>query len=125
MEMVNGFGHVALYTNRFDDTIKFYEDVFDAKNLGCFKTNVRGCWLQIGKDILEIFEAEKMGEGTFKHIAIACDDVDTLYAKALTYGALEHVQPKDIELALNQPIKARIAFIKGINDEQIELFNQK
>lgn len=125
MKMVSGFGHVALYTNQFEKTIQFYEDVFDAKNLGCFKTNVRGCWLQIGKDILEIFEGEKRGEGVFKHIAVACDDVDALYNRALAYGALEHVQPKDIELALDQPIKARIAFIKGINDEQIELFNQK
>ena len=32
---------------------------------------------------------------------------------------------KDIALALNDKVEARIAFIKGINGEQIELFERK
>ena len=36
MKMVSGFGHVALYTNQFEKTIQFYEDVFDAKKFRMF-----------------------------------------------------------------------------------------
>lgn len=121
---IKGFAHVALYTSRFEDTIQFYQDVFNAENLGYFETNVKGCWLKIGEDILEIFESSRYGDGSFKHIAIACDNVDELFNKALTKGAEPHVSPKDITLHLNQKTNARIAFIKGINDEQIELFQK-
>ena len=123
--MIKGIAHIALYTSKFEQTIQFYQDVFETKNLGYFQTDRRGCWLQLGKDILEIFESYDLTEGTFKHIAIACDDVDALYSKALQHGALEHVQPKDIVLSLQEEVHARIAFIKGINHEQIELFAQQ
>lgn len=120
--MVKGFAHIALYTNRFDATIAFYEKVFAAENLGYFQTERKGCWLSIGGDILEIFESDALGEGCFKHIGIACDNVDELFQRALDCGAAAHVQPKDICLDLKEPQEARIAFVKGINGEQIELF---
>lgn len=123
--MIKGFAHVALYTAMFEETIEFYQDVFDAENMGYFETNTRGCWLSIGDDILEIFESSKYGDGSFKHIAIACDNVDELFSKALAKGAVPHVYPKDITLNLNQKANARIAFIKGINEEQIELFKMR
>lgn len=120
--MIKGFAHVALYTERFEETIEFYQKVFDAENLGFFETNVRACWLSVGGDVLEIFESEKYDDGSFKHIAIACDNVDELFNKALANGAQPHVYPKDISLDLIQKVNARIAFVKGLNDEQIELF---
>lgn len=123
--MLKGFAHVALYTEMFEETIEFYQKVFDAESLGFFKTNVRACWLSVGGDILEIFESEKYGDGCFKHIAIACDNVDELFSKALIHGAQPHVYPKDISLDLNRKVNARIAFVKGVNDEQIELFEEK
>lgn len=123
--MITGFAHAALYTTMFEETVEFYEKVFEAGNLGFFETNTRGCWLAIGEDILEIFESEKQGDGSFKHIAIACDDVDALFQKALENGAKAHVYPKDITLDLKQTVNAKIAFIKGLNDEQIELFEGK
>lgn len=122
---MKGFAHVALYTAKFEETIEFYQNVFDAENLGCFETNVKGCWLAVGDDVLEIFESEEYGDGCFKHIAIACDNVDELFEKALSKGATPHVQPKDITLHLNQTVNARIAFIKGVNGEQIELFEER
>ena len=123
--MVNGFAHAALYTDRFEDSIAFYIKAFGAEDLGRFETDKRGCWLKIGRDILEIFESGRMGEGAFKHIAIACDDVGELFEKAISCGASAHVMPKDILLDLAEPVSARIAFVRGINGEQIELFEQR
>lgn len=122
--MIKGYAHVGLYTSKLEETIKYYETVFDAKNLGFFQASSKGCWLQIGDDILEIFESEDLGTGAFKHIAIACN-VDEYYEKALQNGGKSLVAPKDICLGLKTPVKARIAFVTGINDEQIELFEEK
>lgn len=123
--MIKGFAHIALYTAKFDETVEFYKTVFHGESMGCFETDVRGCWLKIGNDILEIFESDEYVEGGFKHFAIACDDIDELYEEALAKGAEEHIRPKDISLELNETLKARIAFVKGVNGEQIELFETK
>ena len=119
---VKGFAHCALYTSRLEETAQFYMDVFGAENLGFFQASSKGCWLQLGKDILEIFEDKDRGTGCFKHIAVSCDDVDGLYERAIAFGGASMMQPKEIALALKDPVKARIAFVTGINGEQIELF---
>lgn len=93
-------------------------------SLGYFETDVRGCWLKVGRDILEIFESDKMPDGAFKHIAIACDNTDQLYEKAVKYNAVSYVEPKDVVLELQEQVRARIAFVRGINGEQIELFEK-
>lgn len=60
-----------------------------------------------------------------KHFAIACNDVDELFHHARHKGATAYVYPKDICLYLHKEVNARIAFVKGINEEQIELFEEK
>lgn len=117
--------HVALYTPAFEQTLRFYEEVFGAKNLGLFEIGRRGCWLSLDGDILEVFESPARGDGAWKHIAIACQDVDAVYQKALEHGAKAYVEPKNLSLELEQPLRARIAFIIGPGGEQIELFGQE
>lgn len=117
--------HVALYTPAFEQTLRFYEAVFGAKNLGLFKTDRRGCWLSLEGDILEVFESQALGSGVWKHIAIACRDVDAVYQKALEHGAKAYVAPKSLFLELEKPVQARIAFVIGPSGEQIELFGEK
>jgi len=120
--MVKGIAHCALYVPRLEDTVRFYSDVFGAKNLGYFQASTRGCWLQLGKDILEIFQSEDLGTGCFKHIAIACDDVDGLYKRAIEFGGGSLVEPKEAVLNLEETVKVRLAFVTGISGEEIELF---
>jgi len=123
--MINGFAHLGLYTDKFDETIEFYEKAFDAVNLGCFTTDKRGAWLQMGDFILEIFESVAMPEGSFKHVALFCDNVETSCEKAISCGATMHMEPKDIVLGLKEPKALHIAFVKGINGEQIELCQER
>jgi len=125
--MIHGFAHVALYTTKFDETLQFYQSVFGARKIGYPHTPNRGCLLQIGMSVLEVFESIQMPDGLFKHIAISCDDVDCVFAQALTAGATAHVEPKDIILSLcdddgpESEKTVRIAFVKGPSGEQIEL----
>ena len=120
---VKGFAHCALYTPHLEEAVTFYEEVFGAKNLGYFQASTRGCWLQLGDDILEIFFSEELGTGCFKHIAITCDDVDAFFAKAIAYGCESLVEPKDATLALTDPVNVRLAFVRGVSGEEIELFH--
>lgn len=119
--MITGVAHVALYTPYLEQTVSFYQEVFHAKTIKAFGLPHKGCWLSLGEDILEVFESKPLGDGLFKHIAIACDDVDVYFHLALSHGATSHVPPKDI----TQPVPARIAFVKGPSGEQIELFSAK
>ena len=120
--MVKGFAHCALYTPNPEQAVRFYEDVFGAEELGDFQASSHGWWLRLGKDILEIFESPELGTGCFKHIAIACEDVDGLYERAIAHGAAPMVAPKDATLALKEPVNARLAFVRGVSGEEIELF---
>ena len=120
--MISGFSHVALYTADLESAIRFNTGVFDAENLGCFTTERRGCWLRLGRDVLEVFESPELPDGRFKHIALKCDDVDGTFGKALRFGAQPLVAPKEITVKLAQPVSARIAFVRGVCGEQIELF---
>ena len=120
--MVKGFAHCALYTPIPEKTVEFYVNVFGAENLGDFEASSHGWWLRLGTDILEVFESAQLGTGCFKHIAIACDDVDALYDRAIAHGAAPMVAPKNATLALKEPVNARLAFVRGISGEEIELF---
>lgn len=122
--MIEGLSHVALYTPCLEETVSFYQTVFQAEKLGALDHPHKGCWLSLGGDVLEVFESEPLGDGPFKHIAIACDDVDFYYRLALSHGAVPHVPPKDTVLALEKPRFVRIAFMKGPAGEQIELFSE-
>lgn len=119
--MIKEIAHVGLYTDKFEETIDFYKRALDAEELGVFCTDKRGCWLQIGESILEIFESIPMpSEGSFKHVAFFCDSVEQSYEKAIANGAVSHMEPKNICLELKEKQEMRIAFVKGVNGEQIE-----
>lgn len=120
--------HISIYTNNFNETIKFYKDVFKCYPKGFFKKDGKdACMLYLNNDVIfEIFEKdETYAEGSIAHIAIACENVDELYEKALACGATPYQEPKDVVLGLEKPIFARIAFIMGKANEKIELFNEK
>lgn len=126
-----GIAHVAIYTNEFEKTIDFYKNVLEAKEIGHPNTPRRGAFLSVGKDVFEFFESEKMEDGVIKHIALECDDADAMYEKAISYGAISHMEPKDIVLTLaneaNELVdnEARVAFVKGFAGEQIEFMQIK
>lgn len=120
--MINGLAHVALYTNKFEETIDFYKRIFEGQEIERFYTDKRGCNMQLGSFIMEIFEVNQtLEDGVFKHIALSCDNVDEIYYKAISEGAEPYVAPKDVDMKM---IK-RIAFVKGINKEQIEFCELK
>ena len=115
--MIKGLAHIALFTDKFEETIEFYKNVLQAVEIDRFRTSKNGCILQIKDFCLEILESKDfVDNGCFKHIAIECDNVDEEYNNAISKGAKAHIAPKDMDLRLYK----RIAFVKGLNNEEIE-----
>ena len=78
--------------------------------------------------LLEIFSggnSEIDDQGKWLHIAVAAEDTDAVYQAALEAGAVSHMVPTDIVIEADNPLPARIAFVRGLNSELIEIFCEK
>jgi catechol 2,3-dioxygenase-like lactoylglutathione lyase family enzyme len=121
-----GFHHVAIKVKDFDATVAMYKQV-----LGCGETAAwgegtgRGIMLDTGDGAcFEVF-ASGSGEAPangFYHIALRTTKLDEVVEKARAYGLTITTEPRDIVIASNPPLPARIAFFDGLDGESIELF---
>lgn len=124
-----GFHHLSLASHRYEETLKFYEA------LG-FKTLAQ--WgegegsvtmMDIGDgSIIEIFargKNEPESNARFFHLAIATDDTDGAYELAISAGATSKIEPKDVVIPSSPPMNVRLAFVYGLNGEELEFFNHK
>ncbi len=121
-----GFHHVAIKVKNFDATVAMYKQV-----LGCEETAAwgegtgRGIMLDTGDGAcFEVF-ASGSGEAPangFYHIALRTTKLDEVVEKARAYGLTITTEPRDIVIASNPPLPARIAFFDGLDGESIELF---
>lgn len=121
-----GYHHVALRTQDIHATIKFYEA------LGCKLVRTWGedpnlcCMIDIGGgNLIEAFAGGKDVPEEFprfEHIALKSDDPDGDFAAALAAGAKPHIEPKDVNIGGNYPV--RISFVIGLNGETVEFFKE-
>ena len=127
MSLVNGLHHVSMNckdAEEFEKVVTFYCDTLGLEKL---RTWPNGIMLQAGKDIIEIFSSgESINEtGAIRHFAFSVSDVDEC-AKVLTQAGYQIFNgPKDILIASNPPLPARIVFCHGPLGEHIEFFCEK
>jgi len=132
-----GFHHVAIRANDFDATLKFYAEGLgfrrrfgwgeDGRSRG--ERDSRAALLDSGDgNYLEVFaggtrtEGEAVPEGALLHVAFRTTDVDSAVEKARAAGALVTVEPKTVPINGDRPVEFRIAFIRGLDGEIIEFF---
>jgi glyoxylase I family protein len=126
-----GVHHVALRTNDYDGALAFYTEV-----LGL---SVRLAWEAPDGRRLALLDVgggsaiELIGFGPdqpapapgqdhpWMHLALACDDPDTLWQRAVDAGAPAVMDPRDVSLG---GAPARIAFFQGPSGEVVELFRE-
>ncbi len=127
--MKNGFHHVALSAADLDKTIAFYREAFGFTVVRRWGNDKPAAMLDMGDgSLLEIFsggDTSTDGQSKWLHFAVATDDTDLCYKQALAAGGTSHMEPADIVIQSEQPLPARIAFVRGINGELIEIFDQK
>ncbi len=125
--MISGIHHICIKAygpEQYQKTLCFYRDLLGFEIV---RHNASSAMLNAGNTLIELFDnADREYEkGVIQHIALACDDVDGLFAKIKEAGYPIIKEPRDIVLAMDRELKARIAFLQGACGEEIELFQEK
>lgn len=138
---IHGFHHVALRTQDFDRSVAFYQSTLGfARKIQWGQKPARAIMLSINPDdagdpasggILEIFERpDEIPTGqnpAFFHLCVRCSDVDAIIEQVKAQGLEVTTEPKnvDIQCEPNGPARVRLAFFKGPDGEEIELFDSQ
>ena len=131
-----GFHHVAMKANDFDATLAFYTE-----GLGFRRTygwgsddrpgggvDSRAALLDTGNgSYLEVFGGgkgadEPAPEGVVLHFALRTSNADEALERARAAGAVVTVEPKTVCVQGDRALDFRIAFVRGLNGEIIEFF---
>ena len=123
-----GFHHVAIRAYDFEKTLAFYtEGMGYTRFYGWGETPKRAALMGMGDgNYTEVFEGRQPGEviheGAILHYAVRVPDTDAAYARAIAAGAVNVSEPATVDLQGDHVVKIRIAFIKGLDGEVIEFF---
>ena len=121
MEFCDGIQHIGIPTDRYDETICFYEKIgFDITYETVNEGNKVG-FLKFETLVLEVYESADVSprDGAVDHFAVNCNNIDAAYENAVKEG-YEIMEPGIRKL----PFWAngiRFFIIAGPNKEKIEL----
>jgi len=128
-----GFHHVALRARDFEATLRFYADAFGFERAyGWGQDAGRAALLATGDgNYVEVFAGgsrppgEDPPEGALLHYAIRVPDADAAFQRALAAGARAVSAPRSLTIQGDTPVPVRIAFVRGLDGEVIELFQNE
>lgn len=127
MALIQGMHHVCMKCcseAQFEETKKFYGEILGLEQVRAFPN---GLMYQIGGGVLlEIFSDgnQSLPQGVWQHIALATQDVDGCVEAVRAGGYPITMEPRDIVVASEPPMPARIAFCIGPMGEEIEFFRE-
>lgn len=125
---IQGLHHVSITVKDFDATVTLYTQGFGFKKGVAWARGgeERAIMLDMGDGaFLEVFSGRTdspQADGAFAHIALASDDCDADFQRAVAAGAGVQTEPINVSLPSDPPIPVRIAFVKGLDGELIEFF---
>ena len=122
-----GFHHIAMKVHDFDVSYRFYVEGlgFGVKRSWQSKDAAAALVDAGNGNYLEIFgggDRREKQESTITHLAIRVESCDGATEKARSAGARITIEPKDVEIPSEPPVRARIAFCEGPDGESIEFF---
>jgi catechol 2,3-dioxygenase-like lactoylglutathione lyase family enzyme len=147
-----GLHHVGLFVSDVTRSIKFYTEALGFRvtyrwqgavgkqPTKTFKFSLPGVFLDAGDgNYIEFFPVGDMPLSQpgfpLNHFSLRVADVDAVYKRALAAGAKPHefklpdgtwdCTPTDVEMTGEPPVQIRIAFLRGLDGELIELFNNQ
>lgn len=130
--LFKGFHHVALRATNFEASVRFYIDGLGMKekirwggdkNPAIMIDSGAGDYIEIFGNGKNPRPTEKFPEAPILHFALRVTNCDEAVARALAAGAELTMEAKDIVIEAAQgPVPIRIAFVKGLDGEVIEFF---
>lgn len=125
-QLIKGIHHFSIKctAQQLEQVIGFYNGLL---GLPIVRRWEDGLMVDTGSGLLEVFTngGGSPEKGAIRHIALACTDVDRCAAILKEAGYAVFIEPKDIVIASNPPLSARIAFCTGPVGEEIEFFQEK
>lgn len=127
MSPVKGIHHVCIKcssTAQYKKVQRFYGEALE---LPVRRSWDGGMMYDAGGSLIEIFtDAEcDLPQGAIRHFALATDDPDECVRRVREAGYPVTVEPKDVLIASNPPLSARVAFCEGPVGEEIEFFQER
>lgn len=122
-----GFHHVSLKVRDYDACVRFYEEGLGFPRVRDWMMgDDPAVMLDMGDGgIVEIFGGgEDLPDGRIGHFALKVDDCDAAYRTAMEAGATSDLEPRDVVIC-DGTYPIRIAFVRGIAGELIELFEER
>jgi len=126
---VTGFHHIAMRVKDLDASVRFYTQVLGFRLARSWGEGLkRGAMIDTGKgNYVELFADGPSGErpdGHWAHLALACSDTKSAIEMVRSAGYAVTMETKDITIASQPPLPARIAFFKGPDGELVEFFQE-
>lgn len=127
MSLIKGIHHAALWCRdeeEMETARKFYGEVLGLDVAREWGSSVM---FETGAGCIEITRngSEMAKTGSIRHFALDVEDTDALVKAVKDAGYEVFNGPKDVVLASNPPLPARIAFCYGPLGEEIEFFQVK
>lgn len=125
--MITGIHHVSMKCGTREELEKARTFYLDVLGLTLVREWPEGIMIDTGDGLIEIFSnGEGVKEkGAVRHFALAADDADAAAEKVRAAGYPVFLGPRDITIASDPPLPARIAFCVGPLGEEIEFFQEK
>lgn len=124
--MITGIHHVSMhcFPRQLEEVMHFYTEIL---GLPVKRQWAEGVMFDTGSGVIEVLidDERETEKGIINHYALAADDVDTLIRKVAEAGYPVFKGPKDICIASDPPLPARIVFCRGPLEEEIEFFHEK
>lgn len=127
MALIKGVHHVCMKcvtAEQFAEVQRFYGELLGLPKVREWPV---GVMYDLGGVLLEVFSngTADLPQGVWRHIALATEDVDGCVKAVSDAGYPVTIAPKDIVVASQPPVPARIAFCIGPMGEEIEFFHEK
>ena len=126
-----GFHHIAIRTNDWDKSIRFYCDGLGfAEKISWGASPTRAVMLDTGDgNYLEIFERDEAptlsGEPNLLHLCLRTDDCEAAFGTAVAAGAEVKTAPLVPGVFTEMGLQTKIAFVIGPDGEIIEFFESR
>lgn len=127
MSLIKGLHHVCMKCATEEEFAKVQEFYGTTLGLPVVRTWDTGLMYDLGGVLLEVFSngTDQLPQGVWRHIALATDDVDACVQRVADAGYPITMAPRNIVVASQPPVPARIAFCTGPMGEEIEFFCEK